>query len=118
MKGLLEVKAATLRGEKKFVENDQMTVSEWLDTWYEMNHKKWKIGTQVQREIIVRVHLKPLLGHYKLQKLDKQTYQRIFINALVGDYRPSTILAWHTIFKIAIIQRLKKKSLAGIASQK
>ncbi|MCT1539496.1 MULTISPECIES: site-specific integrase [Lysinibacillus] len=111
LKALLEVKASTLRGEKKFVENDQLTVSEWLDTWYEMNHKKWKIGTRVQREIIVRVHLKPLLGHYKLQKLDKQTYQRIFINVLVGDYKPSTIRAWHTIFKIAINSAVEEEIL-------
>lgn len=102
MKALLEVKASTLRGEKKYVENDQMIVGEWLDIWYDTNKGKWKKGTQVQREIIVRVHLKPLLGHYKLQKLDKQTYQRVFINALVGKYEASTIRSWHTIFKIAI----------------
>ncbi|MFW7190062.1 tyrosine-type recombinase/integrase [Lysinibacillus sp. BNK-21] len=102
LKALLEVKAQTLRGEKKYVENDQMIVGEWLDIWYDTNKGKWKKGTQVQREIIVRVHLKPLLGHYKLQKLDKQTYQRVFINVLVGKYEASTIRSWHTIFKIAI----------------
>ncbi|MGA3678234.1 tyrosine-type recombinase/integrase [Lysinibacillus agricola] len=112
LKALLEVKVATLRGEKKYVEHDHLTVSEWLDIWYDTNKGKWKKGTQVQREIIVRVHLKSLLGHYKLQKLDKQTYQRVFINALVGEYEASTIRSWHTIFKIAINAAVEEEILS------
>ena len=74
IKALMEVKAQTLRGETKSIENDTLTVGEWLDIWYESNKKKWKIGTQIQREMVIRLHLKPLIGHYKLQKLDKRIY--------------------------------------------
>ncbi len=36
----MEVKTATLRGETKQIENDKLTVGEWLDTWYVINHRK------------------------------------------------------------------------------
>ncbi len=102
LKVLLEVKTATLRGETKQIENDRLTVGEWLDTWYEINHRKWKISTSTQREMIIRVDIKPLLGHYKLQQLDKLTYEREFIANLEGRYSPGTVRLRHSIFKIAI----------------
>lgn len=46
IKTLLEVKAQTLRGETKYIENDNLTVSQWLDIWYESNQKKWKVTSQ------------------------------------------------------------------------
>ncbi len=102
LKALLEVKAATLRGETKHIENDNLTVGQWLDIWYETNHKKWKVNTRLQREAAIRLHLTPILGHYKLQKLDKITYEREFINKLDGQFNQSSIRLWHTIFKIAM----------------
>ena len=36
----MEVKTATLRGETKQIESDKLTVGEWLDTWYVINHRK------------------------------------------------------------------------------
>ena len=102
LKALLEVKAATPRGETKHIENDNLTVGQWLDIWYETNHKKWKINTRLQREATIRLHLTPILGHYKLQKLDKITYEREFINKLDGQFNQSSIRLWHTIFKIAM----------------
>ena len=102
LQALLEVKAATLRGETKQVEYDQITVGEWLDIWYDMNKKKWKKSTCVQRETVIRLHLKPMIGKYKLQSFDKLTYERQFINKLEGKFKESTIRIWHNIFKIAI----------------
>ncbi len=40
LKALMEVKTATLRGETKQIESDKLTVGEWLDTWYVINHRK------------------------------------------------------------------------------
>lgn len=102
LQALLEVKSATLRGESTQVEYDQMTVGEWLDIWFDMNQKKWKQTTSVHREVAIRLHLKPMLGKYKLQKLDKLTYEREFINKLEVKYKDSSIRQWHNIFKIAI----------------
>lgn len=102
IKALLEVKAQTLRGETKRIDNDNMTISQWLDMWYEMNHSKWKITTRKQREMAIKNNMKPLLGHYKLQELDRVTYQKEYINMFEREYKPATVRLLHNLFKIAI----------------
>ena len=102
IKALLEVKAQTLRGNTKTIENENITVGAWLDTWFETNQRSWSKKTIVQREIAIRLQMKPLLGHYKLQKLDKATYQKAFINVLEDQYAPSMVRSLHTLFKIAV----------------
>lgn len=111
IKALLEVKAQTLRGEIKSIENDNMTISQWFDTWYEMNANKWKVTTRKQREIAIRLNIKPLLGQYKLSKLDRATYQKEFINALERDYRHSSVRLLHNIFKIGINAAVEEELL-------
>ncbi|KAA0967018.1 hypothetical protein FQ087_06195 [Sporosarcina sp. ANT_H38] len=56
----------------------------------------------VHREVAIRLHIKPLLGRYKLQKLDRLTYEREFINKLEVKYKDSSVRQWHNVFKIAI----------------
>lgn len=102
IKALLQVKAELLSGGSKKVEYENMTVGQWLDIWYESNKKKWKDGTAIQREWIIRTRLKPYLSRFKLQKLDKMTYEREFIHKVEGHFKFGTIRLWHTIFKIAI----------------
>lgn len=102
IKALLQVKAELLSGGSKKVEYENMTVGQWLDIWYESNKKKWKDGTAIQREWIIRTQLKPYLSRFKLQKLDKMTYEREFIHKVEGHFKFGTIRLWHTIFKIAI----------------
>lgn len=102
LKALLEVKAATLRGDTKHIENDNMTVAQWLDIWFEANKNKWKPTTIHQRESIIRLRIKPLIGSFKLSKLNKTTYQKAFINELEKEYEPGTVKISHRIFATAI----------------
>lgn len=102
IKALLEVKAQTLRGVTSYIENDNLTVSQWLDIWYETNQKKWKVTSRKQREMAIRVQMKPLIGHFKLQQLTKSLYQKNFIDVLEEQYKPSTVKLLHNLFKIAI----------------
>lgn len=102
LKALLEVKAATLRGESRQVEQDQLTVGQWLDIWYNAHKNDWKVTSRKQREMAIRLQMKPLLGHYKLQKLDRTTYKREFLNVLENKYKTSTVELLHTLFKVAI----------------
>jgi len=111
IKALLEVKAQSLRGETKAIENDNLTVAQWLDIWYEMNHKKWKPATSTQRESFIRLQLKPLIGHVKLNKLDKLIYQRLFLDKLEGKYKPSTIRSLHVIMRTAINAAIEEEIL-------
>ena len=71
-------KSATIRGESKQVEHDQLTIGEWLDTWYNTHKNSWKPTSRAQREMAIRLQMKPLLGRYKLQTLDRTTYKREF----------------------------------------
>lgn len=101
-RALLEVKASILNGEVKKVENSNLTVSEWLDIWFETHKNDWEITTQLQRENAIKYQMKPILGKYKLAELDKATYKRIYINKLLEHYEPSTVRLFHKLFKVAI----------------
>lgn len=101
-RALLEVKTSVLNGDIKEVENDNLTISEWLDIWFETNKNQWKISTSENRELVIETIIKPLLGKIKLAKLDKVTYKRVFINELLKSYNPNSVVHYHTTFKIAI----------------
>lgn len=101
-RALLEVKVNLSNGVEKLVEHTNITVSEWLDIWMESNRSRWKPTTIKQRELAIRLQMKPLLGHYKLQQLEKSVYQRVFINELIKTYKINTVLLFHRLFKVAI----------------
>ncbi|MED4206560.1 tyrosine-type recombinase/integrase [Neobacillus mesonae] len=101
-RALLEVKASILNGEVKQVENSNLTVSEWLDIWYETHENDWEITTRIQREDAIKNQIKPLLGKYKLAELEKTTYKRVYINELLKKYEPSSVRLLHSIFKVAV----------------
>lgn len=101
-RALLEVKTNILNGDVKRVENSNLTVGEWLDIWFETHKNEWKITSQQQRENAIKHQMKPLLGKYKLAELDKTTYKRVFINALLEKYKPSTVELFHRLFKVAV----------------
>lgn len=99
---LLNIKVDTIRGATKPVEFSNYTVAQWFDTWYETYSQNWKISTRTQRESSIRLHIKPLLGSYKLSELKRTTYQKEFINTLLKNKKPSTVESLHNIFKIGI----------------
>ncbi|MBL3628506.1 MULTISPECIES: site-specific integrase [Bacillus] len=101
-RALLEVKTSILNGDIKEVENENLTISEWLDIWYETNKNQWEISTCENRKLIIETIIKPLLGKIKLTKLDKVTYKRLFINELLKEYSPGSVAQYHATFKISI----------------
>jgi len=101
-KALLAVKANTLNGNMKQVEYSNLSIAEWFDTWYETHKNDWKISTLLQRESAIRLQIKPLLGNYKLVKLDKSTYKRVFVNKLLESYSPASVFLFHKIFLTGI----------------
>lgn len=102
-RALLEVRATIVNGNVKRVDNESLTIAEWFDIWYETNKTDWKVTSQLQRKDFIKNQVKPLLGKYKLSSLDKSTYKREFINALIKEkYEPSTVQLFHRLFKVAI----------------
>lgn len=102
LRELLKIKADLLDGQVRKVENNQMTVNQWVDIWYETYSKGWEITTRTLRKETINDHIKPLIGRYKLNALDRTTYVREFINKLLETYKPRSVVAYHDIFKVAI----------------
>lgn len=102
VKALLNVKVAIMRGETKQVEYDQLTVGSWLDMWYENYSLNWKIPTRKIRKRVIEKHMKPMLGSYNLNKLDRSIYMKVFIQPLLKTLKPSTVSTYNNYFRIAI----------------
>ncbi|MDP4121058.1 MAG: site-specific integrase [Bacillota bacterium] len=62
-----------------YIEPSKYTVDQWLDEWYN-NHVVGSVkpSTRVSYEMIIRQHLKPNFGHYKLKDLGSGTIQSVY----------------------------------------
>lgn len=99
---VLEIQTQIVNGGSKQVEHSSLTISEWLDIWYETHKGDWAVSSQIQRRNAIRYQMKPLLGHYRLADLDRSTYKREYLNVLAKKYAASTVKLFHRLFKIAI----------------
>lgn len=99
---LLEVKSNLINGNASRVDNSNLTISEWLDIWFETYNSDWEVTSRLQRKNAIKYQMKPLLGKNKLNELDKSTYKRKYIDVLLKKYEPSTVQLFHRLFKIAI----------------
>ena len=99
---LLRVKQEILDGNLSLVENENLTVGQWAEKWLESQRDQWKITTVLQRQKIIEQQIKPLLGNYKLSKLDKITYKKAYIDELLKKYSVNTVKLYHRIFKICV----------------
>ena len=62
-----------------YIEPSKYTVSQWLDEWYD-DHVvgSVKTSTRVSYEMIIRQHLKPNFGHFKLKDLKSSNVQSVY----------------------------------------
>jgi len=87
------------------VKKKSISVADYLDYWYE-NHVKvnMRYNTCYNYEKVIRLHIKPELGHYKLQKLTPMIIQN-WINKKAQDgYTRSSL----DDMKKVLAERLKK----------
>lgn len=102
LKELLEVKASLLSGQSRHIEHSQMTVSQWLDIWYETKKRTWEISTKRIHMYSIG-HLKRLIGKRKINSLSRSTYEREFINVMLdADFKPASVKGYHETFKTAV----------------
>ncbi|MFC7364493.1 MULTISPECIES: tyrosine-type recombinase/integrase [Bhargavaea] len=102
IRALLEVKASIFNGETRQIEKSNMTVSEWVDIWFDTKQHKWKVSTRDHREGIINNYIKPLIGRYKLSSLDRTTYEREFLNVLHQKLAQRTVHLYHQTFMIVV----------------
>ncbi|MGE7112097.1 tyrosine-type recombinase/integrase [Lysinibacillus sp. NPDC047702] len=98
---LTQLKADILSGNLAKVENQGLTIEEWLNMWYLANHPKWKVSTQHLYKYYIEHHILPSLRHLKLNNLTKTSYQD-YINNLLKDFSQSTVYGVHAVLNHAI----------------
>ncbi len=112
LKALLDVKSALLSGDTRQIEHEQMTVSQWVDIWYETYYRDWELTTRSNISDAVRLHIKPILGKYKLNKLTYSTYKGVFINTLLDDgFSPNSVRLYHKYFMMVINSAVRDEIL-------
>lgn len=107
---LTELKAEILTGNYTRVDNENITISQWLEAWREANYSKWKISTLHLYTYCIDKHLIPSLGHIKLRALTKTKYQD-FINKLLEKYSLSTVKTVHAVLNYAINEAVNDELL-------
>lgn len=99
---LLKVKTDLINGNVKRVDNSNITVSEWMDIWFEANRINWGIKTLLQREEVIENKIKPMLGRYRLADLTLSTYRKEYINKLLKTHAPGSVKIYHLTVSVAI----------------
>jgi integrase len=107
-KKLLEVRGQIANGQH--IEPVQMTVSDWLDIWFnEYVLPSKKASTAASYEDSIRLHIKPYLGGYKLQKLRPDEVQAGFNKLAQAHYSPATIIKARTILRAALKRAVRNR---------
>ena len=99
-----------------YVEPTRMTVSDYLDRWLE-DYARSNVSPKTfeRYEEIVRLHLKPSLGHHVLSKLQPLHIARYYSEALVsgrkdgkgGGLSAQSVLHHHRVLRAALHQAVK-----------
>lgn len=80
-----------------------MTLSAWLDHWLvNIAARKVRPRTLESYDSIVRLHLKPGLGHQRLERLQPEHLEEHYSRLLVGGLAASTVLRVHRVLSRAL----------------
>lgn len=100
---LLKLKAAILDNNQLQVDNHDMNISQWMDTWYETYSKEWAISTREARKNAIEKHIKRLIGKIKLKDLTKTIYINKFLNVLKEEgFKAHSIRSMHATVSTAL----------------
>ena len=87
--------AAAETTEDSGLEEDDMTVAQWLTTWQRDFLGNVKPGTAISYEMQVRVHIVPTLGAIQLSALRTPSIQRLYNQKLVQGLSPMSMKNIH-----------------------
>jgi integrase len=80
------------------------TVADWLDHWLEhIAPRRVRARTQESYEALVRLHLRPGLGHHRLDRLQPEHLEQLY-GSLLEDkgLSPATVLRLHRVLSRAL----------------
>src|SRR5215218_1572855 len=89
-------------------DTENMTVGEYLDRWLrDSDRGSVRTSTYERHEQIVRLHLKPAVGHVKLSKLTPAHAQGLYRDKLDSGLSPATVQKIHAVLHKALAQALR-----------
>ena len=100
-----------------FVEPSKLTLGEWLTEWLETAIKppNKRLRTYETYKSVIERHLKPTLGHLRLQQLRRTDLKRYYNDSSLS---PTTLEQHHTLlhsaFKAAQLQGLVQRNVATL----
>lgn len=109
-KEVQEQLTATLREQQQGlpVITERQTVAQFLDRWLaDVVKPTVRPKTYHSYQQLVRLHLKPALGHHQLAKLDPQHVQALINAKLAEGLSPRTVQYLHAVLRRALGQALK-----------
>jgi len=99
---------AKLRGGE-FVDSQKTTFAEWLDRWFEAAIESSKRPRTCERyRGIIDQHLKPVLGHVVLQRLQALDFEHYYKESPLSG---ATLALHHTVIHSALASAVRKKIL-------
>lgn len=108
-----EVKEWLLEARKQLadgmlISNEKLTVTQFLDRWFEDVAKpKLRQSTITTDECMIRLHIKPALGHLLLTQLTPVHLQNLYAEKLKSGLSKRTVKYIHTIMHQMLDQALK-----------
>ncbi|QEZ67754.1 site-specific integrase [Paraclostridium bifermentans] len=87
----------------KIVDESNISVAQYMNFWYEKYVLlNTRFRTQERYEAIIRIHINPYLGHYKLKNITSAILQEFFDNAYKNGYSKALIRDVANILRLAL----------------
>lgn len=86
--------------------DQRQTVVTFLDRWFEGARDGLRASTVRSYEQLLRVHIKPALGHIPLAKLMPQDVRSFMRDRAAAGLSPRTIQYLHAVLRVALVQAL------------
>lgn len=88
-------------------DSENLTVGDYLDRWLEAVNGSVRERTWQRNEEVVRLHLKPTIGHHKLEKLNAMQIQTMYRQKLTSGLSARTVEIIHTTLHKAMKQAVR-----------
>jgi integrase len=88
-------------------DSENLALGDYLDRWLEAVKGSVRERTWQRNEEKVRLHLKPTIGHHKLEKLNAMGIQTMYRQKLDSGLSPRTVEIIHTTLHKALKQAVR-----------
>lgn len=88
--------------------NTRLTVEQYLTSWLEdVARRTVRPRTYQNYELMVRLHIVPVIGRVRLNRLAAADVRRLLNRAADHDYSPSTVRHIHAVLRVALEQAVR-----------